>query len=55
MYTGWLVRSKSRQQHESSLQFPPRPVLCLRPLDSTTLPRRFLKRITLPSPKTANE
>lgn len=41
--------------YESSLQFPPRPVLCLRPLDNTTLPRRFMKRITAPSPNEVNE
>lgn len=33
---------------ESSLQFPPRPVLCLRPLDGTTVPPRFLKRLPIP-------
>jgi hypothetical protein len=41
--------------YESSLQFPPRSVLCLRPLDNATLPRRFIKRITVPSPNKANE
>jgi hypothetical protein len=32
--------------YESSLQFPPRPVLCLRPLDGTRLPRRFMTRLS---------
>jgi hypothetical protein len=36
---------------ESSLQFPPRTVLCLRPLDGTTVPPRFLKRLPVPKVK----
>lgn len=35
--------------YESSLLFPPRSVLCLRPLDHTILPRHFLKRLPVPS------
>jgi len=34
--------------YESSLQFPPRSVLCLRPLDAATLPQRLLKRLPIP-------
>jgi hypothetical protein len=37
--------------YESSLQFPPRPVLCLRPLDGSMLPRRFMKRLSVPPTK----
>ncbi|HVB60173.1 MAG TPA: DUF4261 domain-containing protein [Ktedonobacteraceae bacterium] len=38
-------------RYESSLQFPARPILCLRPLDSSRLPRRFLKRLPVSSEK----
>ena len=33
---------------ESSLQFPPRSVLCMRPQDGSRVPQRFLKRIPVP-------
>jgi hypothetical protein len=36
---------------ESSIQFPPRRVLCLRPLDRSTIPPRLLKRIPIPQAK----
>ena len=37
---------------ESSVQYPPRPVLCLRPLDGSIIPPRLLKRIPVLPRKT---
>lgn len=37
-------------RYESSLQFPPRSVLCLRPMDNAPLPMRLIKRLKVQSP-----